>query len=533
VLPEIIPNWHPIFVHFTIALFSIATLLIMSSLFIKNDFRLKILEAGYINLWLGCLFTFATVAAGFYAYNTVTHDEPSHAAMTDHKNWALITASIFLFLTLWSVKLYRINQKQNIIFIGCLVIATSLLSITGWKGAEVVYRYGLGVISMPNTDAHKHMEGGVPGNHEGMEKSMAPDSHKSMPKNDGHSHKKIVNNSFDSMMQRHPQFPWKSFVTALQSSKLNNKESAIEISLLKGGFSSDALFKINFSEKNYVLRFMGNNHSLDQRKTISTSFQWAGLNGFGPKNYLIDQGQYSFILSEFAEGRTLNLGDTKNKKILETIGTILSKVHNAEPPKENYQEFSQFTFGQKWYQTAVAEKDKIIGPSVLKEAYKHWIKINDEVNKLPIKKSMLHNDPNLRNVLLNDKKITLLDWELAGIGDPRKEVAHVCAWYGLNDELTEVFLTAYYDRSPNNAELQTLKKLKTQILLEFAWVGLSTLKADLDQQTWNKYYNQATPKTVEDLSLIQMQSESKPSDEFTRDIFLGLIKQFMIETSKD
>ena len=45
-LPEIIPNWHPIFVHFTIALFSIATLLIMSSLFIKNDFRLKILEAG-------------------------------------------------------------------------------------------------------------------------------------------------------------------------------------------------------------------------------------------------------------------------------------------------------------------------------------------------------------------------------------------------------------------------------------------------------------------------------------------------------
>jgi len=186
--PEIIPNWHPIFVHFTIALFSVATLLICLSLFIKHDFQAKLLEAGYINLWLGCLFTFATVAAGFYAYNTVAHDEPSHAAMTDHKNWALITASIFLFLTLWSIKLYKINQKHNIIFIGCLVIATSLLSITGWKGAEAVYRYGLGVISMPNTDAHKHMEGSMPENHEAMEKSMAPDSYKSMPKNDGHNH---------------------------------------------------------------------------------------------------------------------------------------------------------------------------------------------------------------------------------------------------------------------------------------------------------------------------------------------------------
>ena len=138
-----------------------------------------------------------------------------------------------------------------------------------------------------------------------------------------------------------------------------------------------------------------------------------------------------------------------------------------------------------------------------------------------------------RNVLLNNDKIILLDWELSGIGDPRKEIVHVCAWYGLNDELMNAFLTGYYDRVPTNKELQILKKLKTQILLEFAWVGLSTLKADLDQATWDKYYDQASPKTVEDLSLIQMQSENKPADEVTRNIFLGLIKQFLIESKKE
>lgn len=536
-LPEIIPNWHPIFVHFTIALFSIATLLIFGSLFIKNDFRTKILEAGYINLWLGCLFTFVTVAAGFYAYNTVAHDEPSHAAMTDHRNWALVTASIFLILTFWSIKLYRADKKQNRLFVFCLVLATSLLSITGWKGAEAVYRYGLGVMSLPNTDSHRHQEGGeMPTDHmKAMpEKSMDVEgNHHSSNESQHHHDHTITSNSFKSMMESHPQFPWQSFISALQNSKLNSKESAIEISLLKGGFSSDALFKINLSGKNYVLRFMGDHHNLEQRKVISTSFEWAGLNGFGPKNYLIDQDQYSFILLEFSEGRTLNLDDTKDKKILEAIGALLSKVHKAEPPKENYQEFSQFIFGQKWYQTAAAEKNKIIGPSALKIAYNDWIKINDEVNKQPIKKAMLHNDPNLRNILSHGNKITLLDWELAGMGDPRKEVAHVCAWYGLDEELTEIFLTAYYDRVPTDGELQTLKKLKTQILLEFAWVGLSTLQADFDQQTWDKYYDQASPKTVKDLSLIQMQSESKPSDEVTRDIFLGLIKQFMIEALGD
>jgi len=156
VLPDIIPNWHPIFIHFTIALFSIATLLIVGSLFMKHHCKSKILDAGYINLWLGCLSTVAAVLAGFQAYNTVTHDAISHAAMTDHRNWAMLTASIFLILTLWSIKLYRHNNKQNLLFMGCLVIATMLLSITGWKGAEVVYRYGIGVMSLPKTEVHPH-----------------------------------------------------------------------------------------------------------------------------------------------------------------------------------------------------------------------------------------------------------------------------------------------------------------------------------------------------------------------------------------
>lgn len=189
-LPEIIPNWHPIFVHFTIALFSIATLLILGSLFIKNEMGAKILEAGYINLWLGCLFTFVTVAAGLYAYNTVLHDGPSHAAMTDHRNWALVTASIFLTLTLWSIKLYCGNKKQNTLFIGCLLVATSLLSITGWKGAETVYRYGLGVISMPKSEGNKHEEHDMMGdNHmeQSSEKPISTENNNNTSENDEHS----------------------------------------------------------------------------------------------------------------------------------------------------------------------------------------------------------------------------------------------------------------------------------------------------------------------------------------------------------
>ena len=79
---EIIPNWHPILVHFTVALLSISGLLYLAGRALKNA---NLLLVARWNLWIGAIITIGTVLAGFYAYNTVAHDAPSHAAMTDHK----------------------------------------------------------------------------------------------------------------------------------------------------------------------------------------------------------------------------------------------------------------------------------------------------------------------------------------------------------------------------------------------------------------------------------------------------------------
>jgi uncharacterized membrane protein len=155
-LPEILPNWHPIFVHFTIALFGIATMLLILGSFANLKYREILLNTAFINLWLGCIFTIGTLLAGWYAYNTVAHDEPSHAAMTDHKNWAIPTAILFWLIGIWAIKLYKNNNKSNKLFIVSMIIASSFLGVTGWKGGEVVYRFGLGVMSLPNTDSHAH-----------------------------------------------------------------------------------------------------------------------------------------------------------------------------------------------------------------------------------------------------------------------------------------------------------------------------------------------------------------------------------------
>ena len=164
---EIIPNWHPLLVHFTIALYAISALLFAAGYFVApNGWKEKMTGAAYINLWLGAVITVLTVAAGIYAYNTVGHDTPSHLAMTDHRNWALVTAVIFWVITIWSVFNYRAGKAVGLFFVIAMLVSAGLLGITGFKGGEVVYRYGLGVMSLPKPEgeghSHSHEAGTAP-----------------------------------------------------------------------------------------------------------------------------------------------------------------------------------------------------------------------------------------------------------------------------------------------------------------------------------------------------------------------------------
>lgn len=150
---EIIPNWHPIFVHFTVALLTVSLGLYLAAMASGSE-QLRMVAKW--NLWIGSAITLLTLAAGLYAYNTVAHDTPSHEAMTEHRNWALVTVAMLLPLLLWSVLAERRAKKLGWSFVGLFAVVGLLLASTAWHGAEVVYRYGLGVMSLPKTDSHDH-----------------------------------------------------------------------------------------------------------------------------------------------------------------------------------------------------------------------------------------------------------------------------------------------------------------------------------------------------------------------------------------
>lgn len=154
----IIPNWHPIFVHFTIGLLGSAVVFYFASALLSQDHKWKQQWQHMANwsLWSGCLVTIFTACAGLYAYNTVAHDGTSHVAMTIHRNWAVATASLFIILGLSAINIVRNNKTPHFLFLSTAAVAGVMLLITGFLGGEAVYRYGLGVMSLPAVEEGGH-----------------------------------------------------------------------------------------------------------------------------------------------------------------------------------------------------------------------------------------------------------------------------------------------------------------------------------------------------------------------------------------
>ena len=178
---EIIPNWHPMLVHFTVGLLSLAVFLhVLARLPLPPTLRGEWRIVADWLLWLGALSALASAVTGWLAYNSVEHDAVSHAAMTTHRNWALPTAGLFVVLALWSVwrHVARPGSRASLInaaFLAVLVVGGVLLGSTAWHGGELVYRHGLGVMSMPNNKPAPAATSGTAPDRPAVKKQIAHD----------------------------------------------------------------------------------------------------------------------------------------------------------------------------------------------------------------------------------------------------------------------------------------------------------------------------------------------------------------------
>jgi uncharacterized membrane protein len=154
---EVIPNWHPVAVHFTVALLITASAMFAAgTLFRASPSGVALTTAARWNLAIGIAVTVATLATGWSAYNTVAHDSASHENMTVHLRMAVATALVFFVAggVAWLER--RKRAGAGIALLGLLAGGAGALMVTGWLGGENVYRYGLGVMALPKSGDHIH-----------------------------------------------------------------------------------------------------------------------------------------------------------------------------------------------------------------------------------------------------------------------------------------------------------------------------------------------------------------------------------------
>lgn len=178
------PNWHPVIVHFAFGLLATAALVTLAAAITPGDskFRFSLQSAGDWMLAIGLVSAIAAVLAGLDAYYSVNHDGPSHAAMTEHRNWAFGAAAVFLALGLW--RLVARNHPPSILYAVALLVAAGLLTATAWRGGKLVYHHGLGVASLPAATGEGHDHEHAPGEEHDAPASAAAAS----AEGDGHDH---------------------------------------------------------------------------------------------------------------------------------------------------------------------------------------------------------------------------------------------------------------------------------------------------------------------------------------------------------
>ena len=74
---------------------------------------------------------------------------------------ALLILLVFLILTIWFTSEQKIKKSISIVLVMLLVAGLVLFVSTACRGGELVYRYGLGILSLPQVanktdNGHNH-----------------------------------------------------------------------------------------------------------------------------------------------------------------------------------------------------------------------------------------------------------------------------------------------------------------------------------------------------------------------------------------
>jgi uncharacterized membrane protein len=134
---------HPIFVHFTIALTS-ASLVFDALGFFLN--KTSLANAGGWTLLGSAVMTLMTISTGLTSSTRAPVEEgEARSFLRAHMALGLIFFGLLVAITFWRVSLWQNGQGVSWLYLISLAVLSLIMSMQGYLGGELVYRYGVEV----------------------------------------------------------------------------------------------------------------------------------------------------------------------------------------------------------------------------------------------------------------------------------------------------------------------------------------------------------------------------------------------------
>jgi uncharacterized membrane protein len=150
-----LPGWHPIVVHFPLALVVTGALLLWAARLLRHERRAAtIATVGTWNLCLGAMAALIALATGLAAVLDLHVGVAAHQAISTHLKWAIFTTLALVLLAVWRGAGSAPQARPSWLFLIVLSAATAALIETGYRGGQNVYRYGIGVEAAGSSSAH-------------------------------------------------------------------------------------------------------------------------------------------------------------------------------------------------------------------------------------------------------------------------------------------------------------------------------------------------------------------------------------------
>jgi uncharacterized membrane protein len=141
-----LPGWHPLIVHFPLALVMTASPMLIAARLVRREaLAAACAIVGTWNLCLGAAAAIFALASGVAALLDLQVGAAARQAISLHMKWAMLTTLLLVLLAVWRGAGNAQGSRPSWAFILCLLAATASLAMTGYRGGENVYRYGVGV----------------------------------------------------------------------------------------------------------------------------------------------------------------------------------------------------------------------------------------------------------------------------------------------------------------------------------------------------------------------------------------------------